>query len=105
MSVQRPGNLHRVLVRVALAVALVWTVVPLVWMVLSSLKSSNDLTADPPKVAFHPTLDHYRALFSGGTGIGGYVAHSIVAAGVSTIIAVTLGCLAGYGLSRSRFRG
>jgi multiple sugar transport system permease protein len=96
---------RRVLVRVWLGVAVLWTVVPLLWMVLSSFKPSSDLTANPPKVAFHPTLDHYKTLFSGSTGIGGYIAHSVVAAGVSTIIAVALGCLAGYGLARSSFRG
>jgi multiple sugar transport system permease protein len=97
--------LHRWLVRAALAVALVWTLVPLAWMVLSSFKPANDLTASPPKVVFHPTLDHYRTLFSGGGHIGGYIVHSIVASGVSTLIAVALGCLAGYGLARSSFRG
>jgi hypothetical protein len=30
---------------------------------------------------------------------------SLLAAGISTVIAVVLGCLAGYGLARSRFRG
>jgi multiple sugar transport system permease protein len=90
---------------VVLGVILLWTVVPLAWMVLSSFKPAADLTSSSPTFAFTPTLDHYHALFSGGNNIGPYIRNSLLAAGISTIIAVTLGCLAGYGLARSRFRG
>lgn len=90
----------------ALVVVLLWTLVPIAWMVLSSLKPATDLVANPPKFTFTPTLDHYKTLFSaGGANIGPYIVHSIYAAGVSTVIAVALGCLAGYGLARSSFRG
>jgi multiple sugar transport system permease protein len=91
--------------KVLVAIVLLWTIVPLLWMLLSSLKPAEDLTATTPKVAFSPTLDHYRDLFGGANDIGSYIVNSILAAGVSTIIAVGLGTLAGYGLARSRFRG
>jgi multiple sugar transport system permease protein len=96
---------RRIGVPVLLGVIMLWTLVPLIWMVLSSFKPSEDLTATPPKVGFSPTLDHYRDLFSGGNDIAPYIVNSGIAAGVSTIIAVALGCLAGYGLARSQFRG
>jgi multiple sugar transport system permease protein len=98
------ARVRYVLVRLGLGLMLVWTAVPLLWMVLSSFKPSGDLTADPPKVGFSPTLDHYSQLFSSG-GIGSYLGHSVFAAGVSTIIAVALGSVAGYALARSEFRG
>jgi len=100
----RGGVGKRIGVPVLLGVITLWTVVPLLWMVLSSFKPSGDLTADPPKLGFTPTLEHYDTLLS-GNNIGGYVTNSVIAAGVSTVIAVVLGCLAGYGLARSRFRG
>jgi multiple sugar transport system permease protein len=90
---------------VVLGVILLWTVVPLAWMVLSSFKPTEDLTATTPTLMFAPTLEHYDALFSGGNNIGPYIRNSLLAAGISTVIAVVLGCLAGYGLARSRFRG
>lgn len=99
----RHGTVTKVLLYVALAVVLVWTLVPLVWMVISSFKSPDDLLATTPSVVFTPTLEHYGALFQ--SGLWGYVQNSLLAAGISTIIAVTLGCLAGYGLSRATFRG
>jgi multiple sugar transport system permease protein len=95
----------RIGTRVLLVVVLLWTVVPLAWMLISSFKPSDKLTASPPSLAFTPTLEHYRSLFGGANDIGGYIENSLLAAGISTIIAVALGCLAGYGLARSRFRG
>ncbi|MGI8909775.1 MAG: carbohydrate ABC transporter permease [Rubrobacteraceae bacterium] len=87
------------------AVVLLWTLVPLVWMVLSSFKTPNDLVSSTPRLFFAPTFQNYVGLFTGGNALGGYIKNSLLAAGASTIIAVALGCLAGYGLARSRFRG
>ena len=105
MTRARGGAGSRIGLKVLLAVILLWTLVPLLWMLMSSFKPTEDLTASNPVLAFKPTLEHYDALFSGGNNIGPYIRNSIIAAGVSTIIAVVLGCLAGYGLARSRFRG
>ena len=88
-----------------LLLALLWTVVPLGWMVLSSFKRPDDLVSQTPTLFFAPTFQNYVGLFTGGNALGGYITNSILAAGISTLIAVTLGCLAGYGLSRSHFRG
>jgi multiple sugar transport system permease protein len=105
MKSARGGAGSRIGLPVVLGVILLWTVVPLAWMVLSSLKPSEDLTASAPTLSFTPTLEHYDALFSGGNNIGPYIQNSLLAAGISTVIAVSLGCLAGYGLARTRFRG
>ena len=105
MTPARGGVGSRIGLKVVLAVILLWTVVPLLWMLMSSFKPTEDLTASDPVLAFTPTFEHYDALFSGGNNIGPYIRNSLVAAGASTIIAVVLGCLAGYGLARSRFRG
>jgi multiple sugar transport system permease protein len=105
VSSTRGGVGSRIGLPVVLGVILLWTVVPLAWMLISSFKPAEDLTASDPVLAFSPTLDHYDALFSGGNNIGPYIRNSLIAAGASTIIAVVLGCLAGYGLARSRFRG
>jgi multiple sugar transport system permease protein len=105
MTAARGGVGSRIGLPVLMGVILLWTVVPLAWMLLSSFKPPEDLTATTPTLSFTPTLEHYDALFSGGNNIGPYIRNSLIAAGISTVIAVTLGCLAGYGLARSRFRG
>jgi multiple sugar transport system permease protein len=90
---------------VLLLLLLLWTLVPIVWMLLSSFKSLTDVLSPTPLLTFKPTLANYIGLVSGGNNVLTYFRSSILAAGISTIIATTLGCFAGYGLARSNFRG
>ena len=87
-----------------LVLVLLWTLVPILWMLLSSFKPGVAQLSPTPVFIFKPTLQHYVALFTGGN-LGSYFLNSVLAAGISTVIAVALGCLAGYGLARSHFRG
>lgn len=95
----------RTVLAVLVAVVVLWTVVPIGWMALSSLKPEGSITAATPDVSFTPTLDNYVGLFSGAGSIFSYARNSLLAAGLSTVISVVLGCFAGYGLARSRMRG
>ena len=90
---------------VLLVLLLLWTLVPVAWMLLSSFKSLTDVLSPTPLLTFKPTLANYIGLVSGGNNVLTYFRSSILAAGISTIIATTLGCFAGYGLARSNFRG
>ncbi len=96
-----------------LAVYLVWTILPLFIMFVSSLK---DLLAAfaLPEVGdwmdigvffdFEPTFKHYIELFT-VNNFSTYLVNSIVASGGSAVVSVVLGSLAAYALSRSEFRG
>ncbi len=88
-----------------LVLVLLWTLTPIFWMLLSSFKSAGPITSATPQIIFEPTLENYRNLFSGAENLLGYAKNSLLAAGISTVIAVALGSLAGYGLSRAHFRG
>jgi multiple sugar transport system permease protein len=90
---------------VLLILILFWTLVPVGWMLISSFKSLTDVLSPTPLLAFKPTLVNYISLVSGGNNLLTYFRSSFLASGISTIIATTLGCLAGYGLARSNFRG
>jgi multiple sugar transport system permease protein len=79
--------------------------VPLAWMALSSIKPTNDIASHIPVFLFKPTLEHYRGLFTGGNHVDRYLVNSLIAAGLSSVIATALGTLGGFGLSRSTMRG
>lgn len=98
-------RLTRLLRALLILFMLAWTLVPIVWMVLSSFKPNGAITAYPPELFFAPTLVHYQELFSGGNNLWHNVLNSLIVSGVSTIIAVLLGTMAGYGLSRIQIRG
>ena len=62
-------------------------------MLLSSFKSLPDVLSTTPLIAFEPTLENYISLVSGGNSLTTYFRSSVLAAGISTIIATTLGML------------
>ncbi len=88
-----------------LVLVLLWTLTPLVWMVLSSFKPTESIISPTPDVVFGPTFENYTNLLSGAGSLLGYAKNSLLAAGISTVISVVLGCLGGYGLARTHFRG
>jgi multiple sugar transport system permease protein len=98
------GRLGTAVPAVVLTVVMAWTLVPLAWMVMGSFKDGAAVTASPPQLLFTPSTENYRNLFSGANDLTPYLWHSVVAALVSTALALVLGTLAGYGLSRTRSR-
>jgi multiple sugar transport system permease protein len=101
----RSSGKAKLVIRIVLIVGLLWTIIPLAWMVLSSFKSSLDVTSASPKVAFSPTLENYQKLFSGANNLTPYIVHSVLASVISSVLAVVLGALAGYGLAGTKMRG
>ena len=104
-ALNRQSRSTTLLVAAVIVLALLWTVVPLAWMVMSSFKDRTDVTAATPQVLFTPTLENYRGLFSGANDLTPYIWHSVVAAGASAVLSVVLGTLAGYGLLRTAMKG
>ncbi len=98
---------------VFLSLYLIWTILPLFVMFVSSFK---DLLAafQLPEVGdwlgmgvffdFEPTVKHYVDLFV-DNNFGTYLFNSIVASLGSAVVSVVLGSMAAYALSRSEFRG
>lgn len=80
-----------------------WSVMPILWMALSSLKVSTNMFSLPPRFLFKPELDTYIYMFK-EADFGKFLLNSLIASVSSTIIAVFLGCLGGYALARGRFK-
>ena len=76
---------------------------PLVWVVMTALKTRVDVFARPPKFVFSPTLDNYRRVLDGP--FPDALRNSVVVAIVSALGSVVLATLTAYGFSRYRFRG
>ncbi len=78
---------------------------PLLWMVLTTLKPDREIiSATPTLFTTAPHLDHYVRLFT-QTNFLTYFRNSIVVAGSATLLSITVATLAGYGITRFRFRG
>jgi multiple sugar transport system permease protein len=103
-AIHRQSTGSRVGVVVVVVLAMLWTLVPLLWMLLGSFKSSADVTASTPKFVFTPTMDNYVNLFTGANDLTPYLWHSLVAAGSAAVLSLVFGTLAGYGLSRTHMK-
>ncbi|WP_030420002.1 carbohydrate ABC transporter permease [Streptomyces sp. NRRL F-5065] len=76
-------------------------VMPLLWMVLTSLHSETDAATNPPSVAASLTLDGYREFFglTGGASPWPALVNSLTASLVSTLLTLLLALPAAYALS------
>ena len=77
---------------------------PLLWLFLSSFKSTAEFAQVPPTyLPESVTSENYEALAA--AGMWGYVLNSALASIGTVALASLLSVLAGYGFSRFRFRG
>lgn len=92
----------KLLKAVAMALVLVWSLVPIVLIFVSSFKADRDIFAAPPVLLFEPTLSNYFALWNRwGDFFHGLLNSAIVTIG-ATLLAVVTSALAGYAYSRFR---
>jgi multiple sugar transport system permease protein len=82
-------------------VAIVFALTPLVWMVLTSVKSNREITQDATLVPHALTIENYISLFS-GRAFGSYLTNSVIVTAASVAIALVLGTQAAYALARFR---
>ena len=98
---------------VFIAFYMVWTVLPIFIMFMSSFKDLLEAFQIPAVgdragvtvfFSFTPTTKHYYELFA-NLGFSTYLFNSLVAAGGSAVVSVVLGSMCAYSLSRIEFRG
>ena len=88
--------------RLFVAVAVLTVALPYLWVVLASFKSGADLN-EPTKLAFSPTLDNWREVGSGG--VLGSAVNSAMVGVITVALALVVGTLGAYAISRFRSGG
>lgn len=82
--------------------------VPLVFMVITSIKPSGIAKSVPPQWVFKPTLEHYQSVMSGGSGTSvGFdrlLFNSVAVTLGATVLTVAVAVPAAYALSLRSFR-
>jgi multiple sugar transport system permease protein len=81
---------------------LIWTLFPIYWIVLTSLKTTQQVNTMPPLFFFKPTLETYARLFSGEAMLA--FRNSLVVSSSTVLIGLMIGFPAAYTLARVRFR-
>jgi len=86
---------------VVVAAAVAFAVVPVLWMVSTSLKSNREITQDGTLLPHSFTFANYASLFN-GREFGAYLTNSVVVTAVSVAVALLLGTHAAYAVARFR---
>ena len=80
-------------------------IVPVLWMVSTSLKSEDAIWDTPIEVIpSNPTLFNFKNLWSTHPFLN-YLQNSLIVVCTSTLVSVAISTFAGYGISRFKFRG
>jgi multiple sugar transport system permease protein len=98
---QRGGPFTRFTVGFGLAAFVLWSSLPIVWLVLSSLLQQQALIAQPPDLSpANFTFDNFLTVLAAAGALGRGIVNSSLAALFSTAVALILGAPAAYALSR-----
>jgi arabinogalactan oligomer/maltooligosaccharide transport system permease protein len=96
---------QRVVTHLILIAFTLWSVVPVIWVFLTSLKTESEVFSTTLKILPEsPSLENYRLLLSRGDFLT-WAWNSIFVATLTTVIGVFLAATCAYALSRFRFRG
>lgn len=93
--------------RIALAVVAglvlaVWAF-PVIWGLMTSLKTERDVLAYPPAFVFEPTLANYREVLFGASSILPNLVSSLIVSSLATALTMVFAVPAAYALARLRF--
>jgi multiple sugar transport system permease protein len=102
---QRGQLLRRGWVYVALIVGVVITLMPFIWMLLASLKSTGEVLRYPNGwLPRHPTIVNYRMWFT-QFHLGTYFTNSVIVAGFTVAGNLLFCSMVGYALAKLDFPG
>ncbi|WP_197686499.1 carbohydrate ABC transporter permease [Thermanaeromonas toyohensis] len=86
-------------------IILAWSLFPIYWMLVTSLKRNMDVFKVPPEWwPVQPTIENYIGLTTGINPIGRFFVNSMVTSLLTVGITIVLATLSGYALSRLKFR-
>ena len=102
---KRNHLLRGLVIALGIIVLLAWSLLPIYWIAVTSLKQEKEIYALPPTlVPSVPTLANYAAvLFK--TRFPLFVRNSIIVAVATTALSIVIGTLGAYAITRIRFAG
>ena len=104
MQTDRFSPLEHLVRWIFLAFILVWSVAPILFIVLSSFKRQIDIFVYPPRLVFEPTIDNYLRLNSQWQGFFDAMGSSLIVALGATLLGGVVSFFGGYAYSRYRSR-
>lgn len=104
MNLAAKRRVKTALLLIALTIAVIWTLFPFYWSIVTSLKTQDQILAKP--VTYFPNslnFDNYRKAWD-TAGFSYYFLNSVYVALISMAFTVLFSTMAGYALSRFKFK-
>lgn len=76
---------------------------PVLWGLMTSLKTERDVLAYPPVFVFEPTLANYREVLFGASSILPNLVSSLIVSSLATVLTMLFAIPAAYSLARLRY--
>jgi multiple sugar transport system permease protein len=95
---------RRIMLYGGLAIFTVWTLFPLLWIVTTSVKTNKELYQEATIFPKTFTWQHYDQIFT-KTRFLTYLKNSLMVSTLTMIIAMVIGVMAAYAITRLNFRG
>jgi len=89
---------------VLLSIWSIIVIVPFLWVVLSSFKTSKEILASPFSLPAHWRFDNYLHAWT-DAGIRQFFLNTLIVVGVALVLVMTLGSMCAYVLARFKFPG
>ena len=89
---------------VLLAIWTIIVIVPFLWVVLSSFKTTKEILASPFSLPAHWQFDNYAHAWT-DAGIRQFFLNTVIVVGVALVLVMLLGAMCAYVLARFTFRG
>jgi len=108
INITDPSHILRIIRKIVLYILLIlavaWSVLPLFWVFVSSIKPDSETYAfEQTILPQHPTLQNYVTLFK-VTRFGLWMRNSAVLSTGTTVVVIALSAMAAYAMSRFRYR-
>jgi multiple sugar transport system permease protein len=88
---------------IVLVILAMFFVLPLVWMLSTSLKEGATVYTDQGWIPANPSLGNFETIFGGSFPVISWFTTSLLSASIGTVLVVTLTSLSGYAFARMDF--
>jgi N-acetylglucosamine transport system permease protein len=89
---------------VLLSIWSIIVIVPFLWVVLSSFKTTKEILASPFSLTAHWQIDNYAHAWT-DAGIRQFFLNTVIVVGVALVLVMSLGAMCAYVLARFKFPG
>lgn len=99
------NRISRVGIAIFLVLLVIWSVFPIYWNLITSIKERADIFSSTPTFLFEPTFTYWqKALTPGSNSVYQFIFNSIIVAFGTTALTLIVATMAAFAFSRYRFR-